>query len=80
MPSSFRGHSSATGGRVNPQSFMHSLLTKGRLLFTDDETIADLLRRMSEIGEAHTQVQLLRCDPRSGADLQGPQVAGPRRP
>jgi predicted nucleotidyltransferase len=42
-------------------SFMHSLLTKGRLLFTHDETIADLCARMSEIGERDTQVQLLRA-------------------
>jgi uncharacterized protein len=42
-------------------SFMHSLLTKGRLLFAHDETIADLCARMSEIGERDTQVQLLRA-------------------
>ncbi len=50
-------------------SFMHSLLAKGRLLFTHDETIADLCARMSEIGERDTQIQLLRGDPRPGADL-----------
>jgi uncharacterized protein len=42
-------------------SFMHSLLAKGRLLFTHDETITDLCARMSEIGERDTQVQLLRA-------------------
>jgi hypothetical protein len=42
-------------------SFMHSLLAKGRLLFSHDETIADLFARMQEIGERDTQVQLLRA-------------------
>jgi predicted nucleotidyltransferase len=42
-------------------SFMHSFLTKGRLLYTHDETIADLCTRLSEIGERDTQVQLLRA-------------------
>jgi Polymerase beta, Nucleotidyltransferase len=40
-------------------SFMHSLLAKGRLLYTHDETIADLCTRMREIGERDTMVQLL---------------------
>ncbi len=40
-------------------SFMHSLLAKGRLLYTRDETIADLCARLHEIGERDTQVQLL---------------------
>src|SRR3989454_12352765 len=40
-------------------SFMHSLLAKGRLLFTHDETIADLCARMREIGERDTQIRLL---------------------
>ena len=62
-------------------SFMHALLTKGRLLFTHDDTIADLCARMSHIGDRDTQVQLLRGDPRDGTDLQGSQVARyPRRP
>jgi hypothetical protein len=42
-------------------SFMHSLLAKGRLLFTHDETITDLCARMRAIGERDTQVQLLRA-------------------
>jgi len=42
-------------------SFMHSLLTKGRLLFTHDETITDLCARISQIGERDTQIQLLRA-------------------
>ena len=41
-------------------SFIHSLLAKGRLLFTHDETIADLCARLNEIGGRDTQVQLLR--------------------
>src|SRR5947208_10358859 len=40
-------------------SFMHSLLAKGRLLYTHDETIADLCSRLGEIGERDTQLQLL---------------------
>jgi hypothetical protein len=40
-------------------SFMHSLLAKGRLLYTHDPTIADLCARLHEIGERDTQVQLL---------------------
>jgi hypothetical protein len=42
-------------------SFMHSLLAKGRLLYTHDNTIADLCARLHEIGERDTQVQLLRA-------------------
>jgi predicted nucleotidyltransferase len=40
-------------------SFMHSLLAKGRLLYTHDESIAALCARLHEIGERDTQVQLL---------------------
>jgi hypothetical protein len=40
-------------------SFMHSLLAKGRLLYTHDRTIADLCERLREIGDRDTQVQLL---------------------
>ena len=40
-------------------SFMHSLLAKGRLLYTHDQTIADLCERLHEIGERDVQVQLL---------------------
>jgi predicted nucleotidyltransferase len=46
-------------------SFMHSFLAKGRLLYTHDPTIADLCAGLSagpsEIGERDTQVQLLRA-------------------
>jgi predicted nucleotidyltransferase len=42
-------------------SFVHSFLTKGRLLYTHDETIADLCAKLHEIGERDTQVQLLRA-------------------
>jgi uncharacterized protein len=42
-------------------SFMHSLLTKGRLLYTHDQTIADLCDGLREIGERDTQIQLLRA-------------------
>jgi hypothetical protein len=40
-------------------SFMHSLLAKGRLLYTHDESIADLFARLQGIGERDTQLQLL---------------------
>jgi len=40
-------------------SFMHSLLAKGRLLYTHDETIAGLCARLHEIGERDTELQLL---------------------
>jgi predicted nucleotidyltransferase len=42
-------------------SFVHSFLTKGRLLYTHDETIADLCVRLREIGDRDTQIQLLRA-------------------
>src|SRR5436190_11579774 len=42
-------------------SFMHSFLTKGRLLYTHDRTIADLCARLGDIGERDTQTQLLRA-------------------
>ena len=42
-------------------SFMHSFLMKGRLLYTHDQTIADLCTRLGEIGARDTQVQLLRA-------------------
>ena len=37
-------------------SFMHSLLAKGRLLYTHDETIANLCAKLLEIGERDTQI------------------------
>jgi predicted nucleotidyltransferase len=42
-------------------SFLHSFLTKGRLLYTHDRTVADLCGRLREIGERDTQLQLLRA-------------------
>jgi hypothetical protein len=42
-------------------SFMHSFLAKGRLLYTHDETIGDLFARLRELGERDTQLQLLRA-------------------
>jgi hypothetical protein len=41
-------------------SFLHSFLAKGRLLYTHDESIAALCARLNEIGERDTQLQLLR--------------------
>ena len=40
-------------------SFMHSLLAKGRLLYTHDETITALCAKLHEMGERDLQVQLL---------------------
>jgi hypothetical protein len=42
-------------------SFMHSFLAKGKLLYTHDQSIADLCDRLQEIGERDTQAQLLRA-------------------
>jgi hypothetical protein len=42
-------------------SFMHSLLAKGRLLYTHDESIVDLCAQLHRIGERDTQLQLLRA-------------------
>jgi uncharacterized protein len=42
-------------------SFMHSFLTKGRLLYTHDPTIADLCATLAGVGARDTQVQLLRA-------------------
>ncbi len=43
------------------QSFMHSFLAKSRVLFTHDETIADLCTRLQKIGERDTSLALLRA-------------------
>lgn len=40
-------------------SFIHSLLAKGRLLYTHDETIAGMCERLHALGERDTQLQLL---------------------
>ena len=40
-------------------SFQHSFLAKGRLLYTHDETIARLCAQLHVIGERDTQLQLL---------------------
>jgi hypothetical protein len=42
-------------------SFIHSLLAKGRLLYTHDSTIEDLCRKLHGIGERDTRLQLLRA-------------------
>src|SRR5215831_9738309 len=38
-------------------SFMHSFLAKGRLLYTHDETIAALFERLHALGERDTRLQ-----------------------
>ena len=47
-------------GSVN-NSFFHSFLAKGRLLYTHDPTIEDLCARLHTIGERDTQLELLRA-------------------
>jgi hypothetical protein len=47
------------------QSFMHSFLAKGRLLYTHDESIAALCERLGTIGERDAQLQLLRAATRA---------------
>jgi predicted nucleotidyltransferase len=42
-------------------SFIHALLAKGRLLYTHDQTIADLCAQLADIGGRDTQLQLLRA-------------------
>jgi hypothetical protein len=40
-------------------TFVHALLAKGRLLYTHDATIADLCRRLDDIGQRDTDLRLL---------------------
>jgi hypothetical protein len=42
-------------------SFMHSFLAKGRLLYTHDPSVEALCARLSDIGERDTKFQLLRA-------------------
>jgi hypothetical protein len=42
-------------------SFVHSFLAKGRLLYAHDPTIADLCARLGAIGTRDTELQLLRA-------------------
>jgi hypothetical protein len=42
-------------------SFMHSFLAKGRLLYSHDPTIADFFGSLTQIGGRDAQVQLLRA-------------------
>lgn len=42
-------------------SFVHALVAKGRLLYTHDETVAELCGRTKEIGARDTEVQLLNA-------------------
>jgi hypothetical protein len=49
-------------------SFIHAFLAKGRLLYTHDDTIADVMARVRDVGERDTQLQLLRA----GIEALGP--------
>src|SRR5688572_5679237 len=51
---------SAVEGALH-NSFMHSYVAKGQVLFTHDPTIGDLHARLRSIGGRDTQVQLLRA-------------------
>jgi uncharacterized protein len=42
-------------------SFMHSFITKGRVLYTHDDTISVMWARLQQIGERDTKIQLLRA-------------------
>jgi hypothetical protein len=42
-------------------SFIHSFLSKGRLLYTHDETIAALCQRLHDVGRRDTERQLFRA-------------------
>jgi uncharacterized protein len=42
-------------------SFMHSFLAKGRLLYTHDETLADLFATLSEMGDRDREVALFHA-------------------
>lgn len=42
-------------------SFIHSFLSKGRLLYTHDETIAELCERLKDVGRRDTELQLFRA-------------------
>jgi hypothetical protein len=42
-------------------SFLHSFIAKGRVLYTHDDTIAAMCERLQKIGERDTQIQLLRA-------------------
>jgi hypothetical protein len=42
-------------------SFIHAFLAKGRLLYTHDETLAELMARVRDVGERDTEVQLLHA-------------------
>jgi hypothetical protein len=50
----------SVGGALR-NSFSHTFLAKGRLLYTHDPTIADLFADLSALGERDTQLQLLRA-------------------
>jgi uncharacterized protein len=42
-------------------SFMHSFLAKGRLLYTHDDTVAELCAGLSELGARDRKIQLFRA-------------------
>jgi len=49
-------------------SFVHSFLAKGRLLYTHDDTLAALMERVRDVGARDTELQLLRA----GIEVLGP--------
>jgi methylmalonyl-CoA mutase cobalamin-binding subunit len=47
--------------RSTHNSFAHAVLAKGRLLYTHDDTIADMCARLREVGARDIEVQLLNA-------------------
>src|SRR4051812_8671038 len=56
-----RAHFRELADGATRNSFMHSLLAKGRLLYSHDPTIAALCAQLRDLGERDTQRQLLRA-------------------
>lgn len=50
-------------------SFAHALLSKGRLLYTHDDTIADLCARLKEMGGRDRQIAMLAAASNAAATL-----------
>jgi uncharacterized protein len=48
------------GGTLH-NSFMHSLLAKGRLLYSHDSTISEQCKHLQDIGERDTKIQILHA-------------------
>src|SRR5579871_2734054 len=58
----------AADGSVQ-HSFLHSLLAKGRLLYTHDDSITEVCRRLQDLGARDAQVRLLQAGMHAVATL-----------